>query len=555
MAFSTIFPLKVIGDIYMKKIQFGLIWSLMVTASLFGSSEPEEMIGAYLTETGDDLKEYSFTLYKEGESSLRAGEGLRLNQGSLSKIFTTLLMVRLDKTGMLSLHDKVGDYLSDSSYAPFYDVTIKSILRHDSGIAQRGFATAERYGTLLSGSDPEKDLFKLADKEKITIYSSMAFVLLENIIVAIYDQPYEEVLERELLSPLELYETGFGFDSTLLTGFDHSGSRYPTYRTRIPASGNIISSGRDMGRLLQFLLSGKSGFLERSDLQKLFELQDNASKNYYGRGIGFSVRSVGPYRAVYHDGGAPGTNSRLFLLPDLGLGFHFSYNNNSYRFKNDLTDLFLQGLTGSGFKETYYENDLHTLDSQVRNGYYIPLDNSFTTLEKINTLVGQVRVSGSGDDLMIGGKTLDQYNVPLSIKSTDDIIYLSIGNSTFKKADLLESFPVRLALLGTAFIAIIAATLLTASKWKKSGLALFLLIMLLYFYQLLSMDFWIIAYGMPLRFALFSITLLALGLAIPFLPSGGRKRTFRSRIAKVTGFSTLLVLFWLHSYNLLIPIQ
>ena len=99
--------------------QVSLISALMLSATLFSSNKPEEIITAFLSEIESNLNEYSFTLYKDGDFSMNAGERFQLNQGSLSKIFSTLLIVRLEKTGVLSLQDKVGEYLTDDSYAPF----------------------------------------------------------------------------------------------------------------------------------------------------------------------------------------------------------------------------------------------------------------------------------------------------------------------------------------------------------------------------------------------------------------------------------------------------
>lgn len=537
----------------MKRCFISILFILFIFSQL--QADPAlDAVNQYVIEHKNELNDYSLTILTGEKIIFQSDLNMRFNQGSLSKIFTTLLFARMKKMGLLDYDTTLGEILTSGKYSEYGSLTIGNILSHTSGIAQRGFATAEPQGYVIPGSDPSDKLQKIAEPDSVIIYSSTAFILLEEVVSEIYDDSFTSVMEREVLRPLELQETGYRHDSSAVTGFNNREKTYCPYNTVMPAAGNIISSGSDMAGLIQFLLIGRDGFLDIQDLAELYQIQFSHFDLPYGRGLGFAIKPLGKEKAAYHDGGAPGTNSRIMILPERNAAFHLSYNNNSYKYKNELTEVILDVFEINQGNSTVFSESPHRPIQNQLEGYYIPLDNSFNTIEKISSLFNQIRVRNGGESLLVGSreyKGTDPYfrersETPLTLSHMNGQNYMLIGNTAFVKAPLFQSLPFQMILLVILLIISAIGILINKGRRVRVVYIMFLLLIILYFFSLIIIDFWILAYGMPVHLLLLSSSVLLLALSIPF---------FKASFYRLTALGPLCLVLWLHQYNLLILIQ
>lgn len=140
---------------------------------------------------------------------------------STTKQFTAALVLSLVEDEMLELKGTVSDYLPDYPKKQGDEVTIHHLLTHSSGIpsyttpefmgnAVRDYHSPDSLVALFSGLDLE---FKPGSQ---WAYSNSGFVLLGAIIEKVTGQSYEQALQKRILNPLGLKNTGYSHNNNIL---------------------------------------------------------------------------------------------------------------------------------------------------------------------------------------------------------------------------------------------------------------------------------------------------------------------------------------------------
>ena len=129
--------------------------------------------------------------------------------GSLTKTFVAVLVMRLRDEGRLRLDDPLEQHLTD---VPVRNVTIAQLLSHTAGLASEtpGPWWERTPGDLrpeladIVGDDPMKH-----PAGSRFHYSNPGFGLLGGVVEQLRGEPWPEVLQREVLDPLEMPRTSF----------------------------------------------------------------------------------------------------------------------------------------------------------------------------------------------------------------------------------------------------------------------------------------------------------------------------------------------------------
>ena len=144
-------------------------------------------------------------------------------------------------------------------------------------------------------------------------YSNSNYVLLSYILQKVYAKPYAQILEEQIIAPLQLKETRFGDDHIR----DGEKVRSYTYEVQwnpvtdtdlsIPmGAGAILMSARDLARFVEALYGGR--LLSQSSLETMLTITDG-----YGMGV-FKTELLG--RTAYtHDGKIDGFNAVYYYFP------------------------------------------------------------------------------------------------------------------------------------------------------------------------------------------------------------------------------------------------
>ena len=170
----------------------------------------------------------SVLLARDGKVLLRRGYGMaNLEYGipntpqtkfllaSLTKQFTAMAIMMLQERGQLDVNDSVCEYIPQCP-APLQPVTLRHLLNHTSGVTEFGKPQPEndcfRRTPMTTAAAVERAKQFVPDfkpGEKFA-YSSVAFVLLGDVIAKVSGKSYEDYLRDNIFGPLNM--TGTGLD-------------------------------------------------------------------------------------------------------------------------------------------------------------------------------------------------------------------------------------------------------------------------------------------------------------------------------------------------------
>lgn len=244
-----------------------------------------------LEEAVDNKKVFgtSFGIYYKGE--YRCGSAGNLNNesqyfiASVTKLFTTAVILKLRKEKKLSLDDKISKYLEGETLeelhifkgADFSDyITIRHLLAHTSGLPDyfedKNSVGISLENKLLSGEDSKwsfedciaisktlKPLFKPGDKGKAH-YSDTNFQLLGRIAENIIGKSISEIYENLIINPLELGQTFLYKDASDSTpnNFYYKDKKLiiPNAMTSFGSDGGIVSTSEELTKFIKAFFNG-----------------------------------------------------------------------------------------------------------------------------------------------------------------------------------------------------------------------------------------------------------------------------------------------------------
>jgi CubicO group peptidase (beta-lactamase class C family) len=259
---------------------------------------------------------------------------------SISKLFTSIAVLKLRDEGKLRLDDPVAQHLpwfklpaaASDSPAP----TLRDLLTHSAGVPRESdhpywagpdfmFPTRE---DVIGGLANQSMLYPA---ERYFQYSNLGMALLGQVVEQASGLPYGQYVRENILAPLGLTRTTPEIPAEergklLAQGYGvvpREGGRadMPFFQARgiAPAAG-FASNVEDLARFAswQFRLLAKGGFevLKASTLREMQRVHwmDPDWKTSWG--LGFAVFRQDGKTLVGHEGDCPGFRTALLLLPD-----------------------------------------------------------------------------------------------------------------------------------------------------------------------------------------------------------------------------------------------
>lgn len=279
--------------------------------------------------------------------------------GSISKIFTWMLVMREVERGRLRLDAPVNDYLPDELKIPdqgFREpIRIIHLMSHAPGLASS--STGEFIADpnkILSLSDRLRVQFppRVIEPGVISSYSDHGTELAGYIVARLNGVDFETLAEREIFTPLGLSHTTFRqphppredlaapmaqeLAPDLSTGFGADGRDFTPrpFEYTLAPSGSLSTTAADMARVMLLLLNDGS-----IDGVKLYEASTAAAfrtpimdvpQGVNGWAHGFSQYSLpGGFRGYGHSGGMLSFLSNMVVVPELDLGVFVTTNTNT----------------------------------------------------------------------------------------------------------------------------------------------------------------------------------------------------------------------------------
>lgn len=280
--------------------------------------------------------------------------------GSISKTFTYVLIQQLIEQGRMDLDTPINSLLpaelaiADEGYDP---ILLRHLLTHSAGFEDTalGHIFERRAEDVLT---PEQYLIRhrparVRPTGAEANYSNYGVALLGAIIAHAHQRPYLDVVEQQLLAPLQMRHSTMreplaaGDPRALPTpdpyaisaGFSVVGGRWQAqdfeFISHASASGGMSASAADMARWMLMHLAG--GTLDGARIlstESLAALHEDLFRNAPGVpaiGRGYLTDRVGRYAAYGHGGTTLYSHSRMWIYPELDLGVFISSNTETGR--------------------------------------------------------------------------------------------------------------------------------------------------------------------------------------------------------------------------------
>jgi CubicO group peptidase (beta-lactamase class C family) len=252
--------------------------------------------------------------------------------GSISKMFTAVMILQLVDENKLSLEAKLSDFYPSVPHSDH--ITIDQMLGHRSGIhsitddsVYLGYlSTYQSHEQLLQRIDASESEFEPGTK---TAYSNSNYILLGYILEKVTGFDYQINLETRITRPLSLHYTRYGSAITPENGNCYS-YKYENKEIikevetdmSIPGgAGAIISTPTELNHFIKALFDGK--LLSANSLNKMTDL-----KEHFGYGI-FAMPFY-DHNGFGHTGGIDGFRSSLSWFPDDSLAIAICVNAADY---------------------------------------------------------------------------------------------------------------------------------------------------------------------------------------------------------------------------------
>jgi CubicO group peptidase (beta-lactamase class C family) len=247
--------------------------------------------------------------------------------GSITKQFTSMLILQLVEDGKISLEGKLSDSL------PYYredtgkKVTIHHLLTHTSGIPS--YTNLRNFRNEVSRDPyPVEEFVKKFCSGELEFepgakfsYNNSGYFLLGAVIEKVTAKPYEKVLEERIFKPLGMKNSGYDHHATIMpnraAGYEQSLEGYanaPYLDMSLPyAAGSLYSTVEDLYIWDQALYSDRLLSARMKELLFKPHVQNPGSAYGYGWSVGKKKlpRSKREVSFVAHGGGINGFSTLI----------------------------------------------------------------------------------------------------------------------------------------------------------------------------------------------------------------------------------------------------
>jgi CubicO group peptidase (beta-lactamase class C family) len=257
---------------------------------------------------------------------------------SITKLFTSVLIMQFFEQGKLDVSKHIIDYLPDYKGDAADKVTIHQLLNHTSGMANidtvKSIESALKNGLpLYQKPHSTDDLLNnyCSDKlvntpGKVFDYNNADYIVLGKIIEKICGKPYEQVVTERILQPLNMKSSGLVYQQNIITGLADTYffredlkklvPDLPVYMENWYAAGAMYSTVSDL-LLFSNALFGRK-LLKQETLNKMFV----SGLDEYGYGVwvyeDYKIKDK-KFTIVKRPGQIMGAHSMLFHILEEGV--------------------------------------------------------------------------------------------------------------------------------------------------------------------------------------------------------------------------------------------
>ncbi len=248
--------------------------------------------------------------YENLKKKKKASAKTKYRIGSISKMYTSVMVLQLIEEEKLSLQTSLYDYYPNVKYAK--DITIKNLLNHSSGIFN--FTNDTAYLNYHTNKQSKKELLERIyaftpsfKPNKKNSYSNSNYILLSFIIEDVTGKSYTKNLKERIVKPLKLKDTYYGNKTKSCQheafSYQYMGEWEKSLETNMSVpigAGAVVATTKDLSIFIDALFNYK--LISKPHVDSMMTLTNN-----YGLGM-FAI----PFykRTSYgHTGGIDGFSS------------------------------------------------------------------------------------------------------------------------------------------------------------------------------------------------------------------------------------------------------
>ena len=327
--------------------------------SIFDAKEIDNKFMGTLSIFKNNKEIYSrSTGYSDIENNIKSNSNTKYRIASISKTFTSVLIMQLIEEGKLTLDTKLSTFKPQVKLAE--QITIEQLLSHRSGIYN--YTDLKDYRSWMETPMSDEELIDKINKKgrrfkpnKKIEYSNTNYFLLSLIIEIIEEESFNKVLDNKIIKPFKLSQTycceNIKNDETAKSYYMEGDLWKEASDTDLRISsgaGGLISTSKDVNKFFNLLSNHK--IISEESLDKM---TNNLTNGDYGFGLMkvefFDKTGFG------HDGRIDGFISNAFIFPNDNLSITYLSN----VFGWDIRTLYVE-IMGYNFKTDYVDNNKYS---------------------------------------------------------------------------------------------------------------------------------------------------------------------------------------------------
>jgi CubicO group peptidase (beta-lactamase class C family) len=341
---------------------------------------------------------------------------------SITKPFVWTAIMQLHEQGKLNIDDDVNEHLAAFKMPDKFDepIRIRHLLTHTPGLEDQAIGMNAR--TIEETRSLERYLIenmpmRVRPPGKYASYSNWGASLAGYIVEQVSGQPWDDYVDENILSPLEMNSTNTHkvlskeFSNRHAKSYVHSGGQYlerPFEAMNDTPAGVMSTTADDMTRFMLMHLNNGT-FKGRQILgantsklmqSPLFEVHDSLPAMLHG-----FYRSDRNKELIFgHGGDINQFHSNLSLFPEHELGVFVSYNSDP---SNIARSNVIPSFVDYFFPADYLREAPSPAPISLAEyeGEYIPLRSNTSTIERLGVLVNSLAISAIEGGLLVGGKS------------------------------------------------------------------------------------------------------------------------------------------------------
>lgn len=243
--------------------------------------------------------------------------------GSVTKQFTSTVILKLQEEGKLSVSDKLSKYFPEFTYAD--KITLENLLTHTSGIYNYTNDIGEEDSAITCHPIDKQLALDIMFKHDLDFkpatkfsYSNSGYYLLGLIIEKVTGKPYEQNVRDIIFTPLQMTHSLFDFkhspDTNITTGYKELNaseqivaSAYRWDSTVTYAAGAIWSTTGDMYKWAKAVAN--------KEIISAGSWKAALTPHLEHYGYGWFIDSIYGKKNISHGGGLPGFMAYLCYYP------------------------------------------------------------------------------------------------------------------------------------------------------------------------------------------------------------------------------------------------